>query len=38
MNIKLPFQEHTHAFAITMGIAFVTSLLTVVLFIRRKMF
>jgi magnesium transporter len=38
MNIKLPFQEQQHAFAITMGISFVASLLTVVLFIRRKMF
>lgn len=38
MNIKLPFQGQEHAFAITMSIAFVTSLLTVVLFIRRKMF
>ncbi|NLF22858.1 MAG: magnesium transporter CorA family protein [Lentisphaerae bacterium] len=38
MNIILPFQHHPHAFAITMGMAFMISLLTVLLFIRRKMF
>jgi len=38
MNIPLPFQHNPHAFAITMGISFLTSLLTVILFIRRKMF
>ena len=38
MNVPLPFENNPHAFAIIMGISFLISFLTVLLFIRRKMF
>ncbi len=38
MNIKLPLQDHPHAFAITMGIAFVMSIVTVFVFAKKQIF
>ena len=38
MNVDLPFQKDPHAFAITMGIAVVLTVVTVVFFMRRKLF
>ena len=38
MNVDLPFQKDPHAFAITMGIAVVLTVVTVIFFMRRKLF
>ncbi len=38
MNIKLPLQENPHAFAITMGIAFGMSIITVYIFAKKQIF
>jgi len=38
MNIRSPLQDHPHAFAITMGISFVMSGVTVYIFAKKKMF
>ncbi len=38
MNIKLPLQDNPHAFAITMGIAFGLSIITVYIFAKKQMF
>ena len=38
MNVDLPFQHDPHAFAITMGIAIVLTVVTVIFFMRRKLF
>lgn len=38
MNIELPFQRSSHAFFIVIGISFTLSLLSVLIFIRKKWF
>ncbi len=38
MNIKLPFQEESYAFGLTMGISILLSVLGALIFIRRKWF
>jgi len=38
MNIELPFQRSTHAFFLIVGISFILSIISVLIFIRRKWF
>jgi len=38
MNVKLPMQNSPHAFAFTMGVSFIVSILAVVIFMKRKWF
>jgi len=38
MNVALPFQDNSHAFAIVMGMSFVLSISIVLVFIRKKYF
>ncbi len=38
MNVRLPFQDSPHAFAITMGLSFILSGMVVFIFIKKRMF
>ncbi len=38
MNVRLPFQDSPHAFAITMGFSFILSGIVVYIFIKKRMF
>jgi len=38
MNVKLPFQDSSHAFLITLSISFTLSAIGVLIFIKRKWF
>jgi len=38
MNVHLPFQDHSYAFAIVMGLSIVLSIVLVLIFIRKKYF
>ena len=38
MNIRLPFQDHPYAFLINIGISFTLTLISTIIFIKRKWF
>lgn len=38
MNIRLPFQGHANAFAITSSISIILSIITIIFFTRRRLF